>query len=277
MATIVVAGEGQEPSASRGPAASMAETYQRVAVPAMFLPSGLALLAVAAIQPGERVLDLACGTGVMARLVAPRLGAGGHVVGLDLNAEMLGMARALGPVAGAPIDWGQGNATALPFPDATFHVAFCQNGLQFIPDQTAALREMRRVVALGGRLVLSVFAREVASEAVAATVHTFLGPEVLARFRRPFSLADPQGLARLFQGVGFGAVSITQQCVIARCASADAFLSFVLGTRLGSDLARLSLRRHAALMAHARAQLAPYVTAEGLVFPVEMLVAVARR
>lgn len=73
----------------------MAESYERVAVPAMFVPEALNLLEFAALQPGEKVLDVACGTGIVARLSAERLGPIGLVVGLDLNEAMLSVARAL--------------------------------------------------------------------------------------------------------------------------------------------------------------------------------------
>jgi ubiquinone/menaquinone biosynthesis C-methylase UbiE len=124
---------------------SAAEIYERHMVPAIFGPWAEDLLALATPLPGERVLDVACGTGVVARLVAQRVGPSGTVVGFDLNPGMLTVARSLPPPSGARIEWREGNVSAIPLPDATFDLVLCQQGLQFFPDRSAALREMRRV------------------------------------------------------------------------------------------------------------------------------------
>jgi ubiquinone/menaquinone biosynthesis C-methylase UbiE len=108
-------------------------------------------------QPGERALDVACGTGSVARHVAPLVGAAGQVVGLDISPAMLAVARALPASAGAPIAWQEGNAIRLDLPDDAFELVLCQQGLQFFPDRAAALREMRRVLTAGGRVAISVW------------------------------------------------------------------------------------------------------------------------
>jgi SAM-dependent methyltransferase len=135
---------------------SAAETYERHMVPAIFGPWAEDLLALAMPAPGERVLDVACGTGVVARLVAQRVAPTGTVVGLDLNPGMLAVARTL-PLPQGEIQWREGNVSAMPFPDASFDLALCQQGLQFFPDRPAALREVRRVLEPRGRLALSVW------------------------------------------------------------------------------------------------------------------------
>src|SRR5262245_59632045 len=112
------------------------------------------LVEVAAIKPGDRVLDVACGTGVVTRLVANKIGSGRQVVGFDLNAGML--ARASRETAAA-IEWRLGNATDMPFADATFDCVICQHGLQFIPNKAATVSEMHRVLADRGRIVISVW------------------------------------------------------------------------------------------------------------------------
>src|SRR5260370_25850928 len=129
------------------------DAYERHIDPALFMPWARSLVETAALRPGERVLDVACGTGVVTRLAAKRVGAGGKVVGLDLNAGMLEVARSRAPA----IEWREGSATELPLPDAAFDAVLCQQGLQFFPDRPAALREMRRVLVPGRRLALSVW------------------------------------------------------------------------------------------------------------------------
>jgi xanthine dehydrogenase YagR molybdenum-binding subunit len=142
----------QEPWQLRGRAP---ELFERYLVPAVTAPWAADLVAVADPSLGARVLDVACGTGIVARLAAERVGPTGHVVGLDLNPGMLAVARGLSPLPGAPIAWQEASAVALPFPAATFDVVLCLQGLPFFPDRAAALREMHRVLAPGGRLTVS--------------------------------------------------------------------------------------------------------------------------
>ena len=100
------------------------------------------------------MLDVACGTGTVARLAAARVGSAGAVTGVDLTPGMLAVARRI-EAEGAPIDWQEASADRLPLPDASADVALCSLGLQFFPDRPAALREMRRVLIPGGRLAVN--------------------------------------------------------------------------------------------------------------------------
>ncbi len=111
------------------------------------------LVDVAALQAAEHVLDVACGTGFVARFAAQRVGTVGRVVGVDLNASMIEAARAAsGRDAATTVEWRTGDAAALPFESGIFDVVLCQQGVQFFPDRLLALREMRRVLRLEGRL-----------------------------------------------------------------------------------------------------------------------------
>jgi ubiquinone/menaquinone biosynthesis C-methylase UbiE len=132
------------------------ELYERYPVRAITALWATDLVARAAPRPGERVLDLACGTGIVARLAAARMGAG-RIVGLDINSGMLAVARSLSADTARLIEWQEGSALALSFPDDAFDLIFCQLGLQFFPDRTAAVGEMWRVLAPAGRVALSVF------------------------------------------------------------------------------------------------------------------------
>src|SRR5689334_18760846 len=98
--------------------------YQRYLVPAVTALWATDLVERVRLQSGTRVLDVACGTGVVARVAAERVGGTGQVAALDLNPGMLAVARAL-PTAGAAISWYEGSALALPFPEAAFDVVFC--------------------------------------------------------------------------------------------------------------------------------------------------------
>jgi ubiquinone/menaquinone biosynthesis C-methylase UbiE len=134
-----------------------AELYQRYLVPAITTKWAEDLVDRAQLRAGDAVLDIACGTGIVARLAAKRV-VQGKVTGLDLNAGMLAVARGV-PNEGTPITWIEGSALALPFPPAGFDVVLCQLGLQFFPDRTRALREMHRVLGKSGSIALSVYSR----------------------------------------------------------------------------------------------------------------------
>ena len=140
-----------------------AEAYERYLVPAIFEPFARApRRARRAQRTGERVLDAACGTGVVARYAAPRAG---HVVGADVNAGMLAVAARIAP----QLEWVQADIAALPFEDGSFDLVLCQQALQFVPDHAAALAELRRVLAPGGHAVVVARARVAGARACRST------------------------------------------------------------------------------------------------------------
>ena len=131
--------------------------YETQLVPAIFEPWAPLLVAQAALRAGERVLDIACGTGVVTRLVAPQVGPTGYVVGLDLNPGMLARARTSPPPEGAAVEWREGDAAALPFDVSTLDAVLCQLGFQYFSKRQQAAREMYRVLKPTGRLVALVW------------------------------------------------------------------------------------------------------------------------
>ena len=139
--------------------ASVPENYGRHLAPVVFVPWAEVLIERTGVRPGDRVLDVASGTGVVARMAADRAGPSGHVVASDVSPAMLARAagRAPSPDA-APIEFVHAPAAQLPFPDAGFDVVLCQQGLQFFEDRLAALRELARATRPGGALGLAVWA-----------------------------------------------------------------------------------------------------------------------
>jgi ubiquinone/menaquinone biosynthesis C-methylase UbiE len=132
----------------------VAEIYERTLVPSIFAPWAQEILERARpIGPADRVLDLGCGTGIVARLLRERLGGAARITGLDASADMIEMARALAP----ELEWREGNAMKLPFADASFELVVAQQMLQFVPEPAAALREIRRVLVPGGRFVAATW------------------------------------------------------------------------------------------------------------------------
>jgi ubiquinone/menaquinone biosynthesis C-methylase UbiE len=134
------------------------QTYTSIHLPRVFAPWARILLEVVPPRPGDAVLDVATGPGTVARHAAQVVGASGRVTGVDFSAAMLSAARAWpGEPDAAPIEYVESSATSLPLPNATFDVAYCQQGLQHISDPVAALLEIRRVLKPGGLLGVAVW------------------------------------------------------------------------------------------------------------------------
>ena len=183
--------------------ANPAENYERFFVPSIGEPLARVLVDRASIKPTDRVLDVACGTGIVARLVAQHGAAPSDLAGLDPNAGMLAVARKAASPTPA-ISWYEASAEDMPLPDGEFDVVLCQMGLQFMADQQAALKEMHRVVADGGRLLLSVpgpisgiFA------ALASAMERHVGPQAAGFVSQVFSLHDIDRMEHLLRGAGF--------------------------------------------------------------------------
>jgi ubiquinone/menaquinone biosynthesis C-methylase UbiE len=188
---------------------SAAELYERYLVPAVALPWALGLIERAAPQSGERVLDIACGTGIVSRLIAAQM-TSGRVVGLDINPAMLAVARTV-PRHGLPIEWHEASVLKMPFDDASFDLCVCQNGLQFFPDRPNALREIARVLRPGGRIAFSVYTaieRMPVALALADAFDRHLGIGASANKRSEHGLTDADELYRLADRAGFHGIKI---------------------------------------------------------------------
>jgi SAM-dependent methyltransferase len=253
-----------------------AEVYEADFVPALFGPFGAVVAEAAGVGPGQRVLDVACGTGALARAVAARVGAAGTVLGLDANPEMLAVARRLHPA----IEWLDGRAEALPLPAANVDAVVSQFGLMFFDDRVAALREMQRVLKPGGRLAVAVcdaVERSAGYGALATLLHELFGAPVADAFRAPFAIGDAALLAALAQQAGLEHAQVLQRTAAVRFASVDALVSaeraciWTLGGLLDPD-------QFARLLHAARRVLAPFVQRDGSVaFEMPALLIVAHK
>jgi ubiquinone/menaquinone biosynthesis C-methylase UbiE len=212
------------------PRPNPAEMYEDYFVPAMFQPWAAILLRHAAIQSGERVLDVACGTGVVARLAAPLAGLLGHVAAIDMNTSMIGVASSLPEPHGAGITWHVGDAIALPFADGDFEVVLCQHALPFFPDLPAVAHEMYRVLKPGGRvlaMVLQGLERHVVFQALMESVARHLAVPISV-VQVPFALCDTEELRTLFTAVGFADVEIRAESTVVRFPNAEKFVPFAV-------------------------------------------------
>jgi ubiquinone/menaquinone biosynthesis C-methylase UbiE len=264
-------------------AGNAAETYQRALVPAVFAAWAPRVVALADLQPGERVLDIACGTGVVARLAARQVGRTGTVTGLDLNPGMLAMAASIASsdTDSAPIAWREASATQMPFPDAAFDVAYCQLGLQFFPDRAAALREMHRVLVPGGRLGLMVWRAIQHSPGfgvLAAALARHVSPDAAAIMRTPFALAEAEHLHALMAAEDFREITIEAVAGTVRFPSVTRFVQdYVAGSPLSGHVAKVSDEARAALIGEVSDALASRLGDDGLTFPIEAHLARAKK
>jgi ubiquinone/menaquinone biosynthesis C-methylase UbiE len=183
--------------------------YERETVHTLGRPLAELMFAYVTLHAGDRVLDAACGTGIVTRVAVQRFGHLAHIIGVDLNPGMLDVARAHTPTTGVPVAWRQGDLAALPFPAGSFEVVVCQQGLQFVPDPGAALREMRRVLVPGGRLALTVFSEVPAyyvalADALTRHVSADAATSCLSRY----TLRDATRLRQLVNDAGFDAIAM---------------------------------------------------------------------
>ena len=236
--------------------------YERSFVPALFARSAALLADAAGIGRGDRVLDVGCGTGIVAREAAERVGPDGRVVGLDINPRMLDVARRIAPA----IEWRHGDAMDLPFDDAAFDVVVSQYALMFFPDPGLALRAMWRVLAPHGRLAVAVcgpMAETPGYDALARVAEAVCRPEVVDLLRSPFALGDKERLTALIAAAGIGGAEIrTQECPV-RFPSIDALVHTEVKASPIRDI--IDERSFESLLEGARERLARYCGGNGAV------------
>lgn len=205
-------------------ASNPADVYDEFFVPALFAQWGPLVADAAGIGPGERVLDVACGTGALTLAVAGRVRPDGAVVGLDANPQMLAVARR----KSAAIEWLEGRAEALPLPDASFDAVVSQFGFMFFDDRAGALREMTRVLRPGGRLAVAVcdaVEKSPGYAAFAALLDRLFGTASGDAFRAPFVLGDADRLLGIVREAGISDASVAQHIGAVRFASIASLVS----------------------------------------------------
>src|SRR5579871_4613679 len=192
-------------------AGSVPENYDRHMVPLIFEPYAADLAQRAASLSPSAVLEVAAGTGVVTRALAPRLSSDAGYVVTDLNQPMLDYAASR-QAADRRITWRQADALALPFENATFDVVFCQFGAMFFPDRSAAYREAKRVLKPGGHFLFSVWDRieenVFADDVTNALAEIFPNdpPRFLAR--TPHGYHDTALIRSELEAAGFSRVAI---------------------------------------------------------------------
>jgi ubiquinone/menaquinone biosynthesis C-methylase UbiE len=255
-----------------------ARTYERFLVPALMAPWAEDLVDAVGVGTGQRVLDVACGTGIVARTAARAVGAGGSVVGVDVNPAMLAIAAEVA-TSDLPIRWEQADAHEIPIADGSVDIVLCQQGLQFFADPSNALREMLRVGTEGARLGVSTCAsieRQPGYRALRDVVTGHLGVDAGAIIASPYTLGEPDVVRRLVAAAGFGDVRLRRVITTFRAPSPEAFLrGETTSSPLGVLIDVLDDDVVAGLIADLGRALRPFSDDDGIVFPFETLVLTA--
>ena len=239
-----------------------AQAYEQFFVPALFQQWASRVVDAAVLRPGQRVLDVACGTGVLARTAAQRVGSTGSVVGLDLNPGMLAVAKQLAP----HVAWRQAGAEALPFPEESFDTVVSQFGLMFFANRQTALSEMARVLARGGRVAVAVWASLDQSPAYATEVRLVerhAGLPAAQPLRSPFSLGSAAEVRELFAATSLRDIQVATYPGTARFPSIRAMLEADLRGWLPLMGVVLEAGTIEAILAEGETALRPYLTASG--------------
>lgn len=215
---------------------NQADEYEQYYVPSVLVYSTPLLLERAAPSAGERVLDVACRTGIAARMTVPMIEPSGEVTGVDINPDMLAVARR--SCGNEDLEWIEGPAENLPFNDRSFDLVLCQHGLEFFADRQTSLREMRRVLDRGGRAAISVW-QALDQNPVMQAVN-----EVIARnFNKPvsaiahsFSCGDRDEVAAWLVNAGFNQIKIYPVIHPVRFKDPRRFIKFLLQERTASPV-----------------------------------------
>jgi ubiquinone/menaquinone biosynthesis C-methylase UbiE len=253
-----------------------AEAYERYAARYILGPWAPMLVDAATLAPGERVLDVACGTGVVARAAAERVGPDGRVTGIDLNPGMIAVARAL-PSGGAAIEWLERSALDLGLPDESFDVALCQQGLQFFPDKALAMREMKRVLRRGGRLALSVWnSVGLYNKALGNALAQHVGDDIASRFLASRRAPGREEIEALAHGAGFANVDVRAARIEVSLPRLDRFaLDHLSATPVAREIANADDDARQRIGAAVMQQLSTYADGNGVRYPEETFVLTA--
>lgn len=240
-------------------AATAAEIYEAFFLPALFEQWAGQVLDAAGVAEGDHLLDVGCGTGVLAREARGRVGRAGRVVGVDPNDGMLAVARRT-----PDVEWQTGSAEDLPFEDDIFHIVVSQFAMMFFEDRTKALQEMKRVLRRDGRVAIATWASLPDTPGYAAMVDLLdrlFGTEAGDALRAPYNMGDPDELHELLTGV-FADVEITQLDGTARF---DSIEDWVHTDIRGWTLSDMSDEDYERLLEAAQSELARFTDDTGRV------------
>ncbi|MBS9717454.1 class I SAM-dependent methyltransferase [Pseudohalocynthiibacter aestuariivivens] len=251
--------------------------YERLFVPALFAPWTKHLLEAVGVHEGDHVLDIACGTGVLARDALSRVGVAGSVVGVDAAPGMIAAAKELE----ANIDWVLGHAEALALEDASFDCTMSQFGMMFFEDREAAVHEMFRILKPGGKLAISVWntiEENPTYEEIISVLREHVGVAAADAVHLPFTLGNHGDVMTLLERAGFSDIIVETKVESARFPSSQSMVEAELRGWLPLFDIHLGEARIKEVLEHSDRTLSKYVVQSGeAVFPTSGHVISARK
>jgi SAM-dependent methyltransferase len=257
---------------------SAAEAYEAFMVSAVFRPWAEFIVDLAAPKPGDRVLDVACGTGIGARVAAERVAPDGEVTGLDIDPGMIEVARDLAAGSAIANDWHVASALEMPFADDRFDLCLCLQGLQFFPDRVAGLAECRRVLRPDGRLFASLW-RPIEDNAGHLALAQALENQNIgsAPVRHPFSFADGREIGQTAKEAGFRTVEVRTEERVVKFHSIEGFIDSLAAGAVSARHALVQVPddRRGDFVADVKGSLKAFVTENGLELPTRSNIVIA--
>lgn len=258
---------------------TVAQAYESHMVPGMFAHWAAFVVSLVAARSGEQVLDVACGTGIGAREAARVVGPTGRIVGVDIDPGVIELARGLVQGSGTPFEWHCASALQMPFENAVFDLCLCLQGLQFLPDRSAGLAEMRRLLKPSGRLAASIWGPLAHNKGHSAVVQALEDQGVDASAaKRACSFSDPEAIREAAARAGFSRIHLRTEDGISHFKSLD---SFIYGMTVGSPSTRhavalLSESGRDRFIKQVKMTLEPYMTSGELQYPMRTHVLLAQ-
>ena len=244
---------------------AVAQVYEELLVPRIFVPWAKLLLTEAKLSSGETVLDVACGPGTVARMASETVGPKGKVIATDISPPMLDIARAKPHSPnGVPIEYVESPAHPLKVDDASFDVTVCQQGLQFFPERVEALKEMARATRPGGRMAVAVWGSleqcPIWGEIYAALQET-VPSHIADMMKAPFSLHDSEELIALAQEAGLRNTEVKSLSLpLIFEGGIDQATRLLEATPLAPQIAELPMEEQMELAASLRSRLNQFVS-----------------
>ena len=246
-----------------------AEGYEAQKVPAIFEPLGKATIAHTDLPENARILDVACGTGIISRLLSQSLAGRGHIVGADLNAAMVEIAKKLMPDTHHTVEWKECDVAELPFDSDFFDLAFCQQGLQFFPEKSKALTEIRRVIAPAGHLLLTCWSSvSPVFQAVSDSLRRHVSEGAANQAVGPYAFRDEDTITTLLTEVGFKDVSASKLTIDRHFKpSRDAIRAEILSSPYEQEVSAKGISTLGKIVAEVDSALEQYRVGDELIVP----------
>jgi ubiquinone/menaquinone biosynthesis C-methylase UbiE len=255
--------------------------YEEYLVPGFFKPWADKLVQLSPPSPGSEILDVACGTGIVARTAAANAGNDARVTGLDINQQMLNKASEMAEEGGLKINWQQGDAADLPFEENRFDNLFCQQAMQFFPEPQQVLKEMQRVLKPDGILSLNILRsiqHNPAYKILADELEKHAGETAGTMMRSPFPDWDQKTIRNMVTDAGFSDIQILLEIISMRYPSPEEFLRReAASSPLAGEIKEMDPNTRSGMIEDLNRSLVAYTDDRGIVFPMETLMILANK